>query len=126
MARSVFFSFYFDRDSWRVGQVRNSNVIKEFPKSTYFRDKAAWETVKRKGDPVATRHHLVLVPHRTPRRRHLDPQALVPPKEHPELPGRPRRTLWAERITAMTGAGTPDQDNTRNLDALLDTLAYAA
>jgi len=52
MARSVFFSFHFDRDSWRVGQVRNSNVIKEFPKSTYVRDKAAWETVKRKGDPA--------------------------------------------------------------------------
>ncbi len=37
-----------------------------------------------------------------------------------------RRSLWTERITAMTGAGTPDQHNTKNLDALLDTLAYAA
>lgn len=37
-----------------------------------------------------------------------------------------RRSLWTERITAMTAAHPPDQDKTRNLDALLDTLAYAA
>ena len=37
-----------------------------------------------------------------------------------------RRTLWTERITEMTELGTPDQDKTRKLDALLDTLAYAA
>ena len=37
-----------------------------------------------------------------------------------------RRSLWNERITAMTGAGAPGQDKTRIIDALLDTLAYAA
>jgi hypothetical protein len=37
-----------------------------------------------------------------------------------------RRTLWTERITAMTSRESPDQNKTRNLDALLDTLAYAA
>ncbi|MEP7194364.1 MAG: hypothetical protein ABI903_16070 [Actinomycetota bacterium] len=37
-----------------------------------------------------------------------------------------RRTLWTERIIPMTGADPPDLDKTRNLDVLLDTLAYAA
>ena len=37
-----------------------------------------------------------------------------------------RRTLWTQRITAMTSPGSPEQDKTTNLDALLDTLAYAA
>ena len=37
-----------------------------------------------------------------------------------------RRTLWSQRITAMSDLSTPGQDKTRNLDALLDTLAYAA
>jgi hypothetical protein len=37
-----------------------------------------------------------------------------------------RRSLWTQRITAMTAAHPPDQDKIRNLDALLDTLAYAA
>src|ERR1019366_51867 len=40
---------------------------------------------------VATRHYLVLVPRRTPSRRHLDPPTLVPPQENPKLPRRPRR-----------------------------------
>ena len=37
-----------------------------------------------------------------------------------------RRSLWTERINAMTAAHTPGQDKTRIIDALLDTLAYAA
>jgi DDE superfamily endonuclease len=37
-----------------------------------------------------------------------------------------RRTLWSQRITAMTAAHTPNQDRTTITDALLDTLAYAA
>lgn len=49
MARSVFFSFHFERDSWRVSQVRNSNVIATFPKSTYFTDKAGFEAIKKQG-----------------------------------------------------------------------------
>ncbi len=50
MARSVFFSFHFARDSWRVGQVRNCNVIQANPKNTFYKDKADWEKVKRQGD----------------------------------------------------------------------------
>lgn len=37
-----------------------------------------------------------------------------------------RRTLWHQRITEIATPGTLSQNNTRNLDALLDTLAYAA
>jgi hypothetical protein len=55
MARKVFFSFHYDRDAWRVGVVRNSNVIKEFPKSTYYHDKAEWESIKRQGDAAVQR-----------------------------------------------------------------------
>ena len=37
-----------------------------------------------------------------------------------------RRTLWHQRINEIATPSTLSQDNTRNLDALLDTLAYAA
>lgn len=37
-----------------------------------------------------------------------------------------RRTLWHQRITEITTQDTHGHDKTRNLDALLDTLAYAA
>lgn len=37
-----------------------------------------------------------------------------------------RRTLWQERITAMSDTSTPGQDKTKITDALLDTLTYAA
>ncbi|MGW4090812.1 TIR domain-containing protein [Nocardia sp. NPDC004750] len=46
MARKVFFSFHYQRDAWRVGQVRNSNVVSAFDKNPFY-DKAQWETVKR-------------------------------------------------------------------------------
>lgn len=49
MARKVFFSFHYDRDSWRVAQVRNSNVVSSYAKNPFF-DKADWESIKRQGD----------------------------------------------------------------------------
>jgi hypothetical protein len=49
MARKVFFSFHFERDSWRVGNVRSSHVITGLEKSPFL-DAAAWEQIKRKGD----------------------------------------------------------------------------
>jgi hypothetical protein len=49
MARKVFFSFHYDRDSWRVSQVRNCNVISGYDKNPFY-DKAGWETLKRQGD----------------------------------------------------------------------------
>lgn len=47
MARKVFFSFHFERDAWRAGQVRNSGMTQE---KSGFTDAAAWEEVKKKGD----------------------------------------------------------------------------
>lgn len=48
MARKVFFSFHYAHDSWRVGQVRNSNIITTYEKPPFL-DKAGWETVQAKG-----------------------------------------------------------------------------
>jgi hypothetical protein len=48
MARRVFFSFHYERDAWRAGQVRNSWVTRD-RESAGFWDSAAWEEVKRKG-----------------------------------------------------------------------------
>lgn len=51
MARKVFFSFHYQRDSVRAGQVRNSNVVKNGSIATSdFIDAAKWEQVKRGGD----------------------------------------------------------------------------
>lgn len=48
MARKVFFSFHYARDSWRVGQVRNCNVISGYDKNPFY-DKADWEAIKKQG-----------------------------------------------------------------------------
>ena len=46
MARSVFYSFHYARDSWRAGQVKNMGVVEgNTPVSSN-----EWEQVKRKGD----------------------------------------------------------------------------
>lgn len=51
MARKVFFSFHYQRDSVRAGQVRNSNVVTSHTIETSdFIDAAKWESVKRNGD----------------------------------------------------------------------------
>ncbi|RIW32553.1 TIR-like domain-containing protein [Bacillus salacetis] len=47
MARKVFFSFHYEKDAWRAGQVRNSNITQSIKG---YIDKAEWEEVKRKGD----------------------------------------------------------------------------
>lgn len=48
MARHTFFSFHFERDAWRAGQVRNSWVTQD-REAAGFWDKAKWEEVKKKG-----------------------------------------------------------------------------
>lgn len=50
MARRVFFSFHFERDVWRTGQIRNSWVTKADRESAGFWDAADWEEIKKKGD----------------------------------------------------------------------------
>jgi hypothetical protein len=49
MARKAFFSFHYERDAWRAGQVRNSWVTKD-RESAGFWDAAAWKEVKKKTD----------------------------------------------------------------------------
>ena len=49
MARHVFFSFHYQRDIWRVSQVRNS-WIAQGNTTAGFWDDASWESVKNKGD----------------------------------------------------------------------------
>ena len=49
MARRVYFAFYYERDVWRSGQVRNSWVTKPDREAAGFWDAAAWEEVKKKG-----------------------------------------------------------------------------
>ena len=49
MARKVFFSFHYERDAWRVAQVRNSNVVSDYDKNPFY-DKADWEAIKHRGD----------------------------------------------------------------------------
>jgi len=55
MARKVFFSFHFERDVWRVGQVRNTWLTKPDRQSAGYWDAAKWETVKKQGDEAVKR-----------------------------------------------------------------------
>lgn len=55
MARKVFFSFHFERDIWRVGQVRNSWLTKPDRESAGFWDKVKWEEVQREGEEAIKR-----------------------------------------------------------------------
>jgi len=49
MARRVFFSFHYQRDIWRVNQIRNiHNVIG--CSAAGFQDASLWEEAKKKGD----------------------------------------------------------------------------
>ena len=48
MARRTFFSFHYERDVWRAGQVRNSWVTQERSAAGFW-DAAKWEDVKKKG-----------------------------------------------------------------------------
>jgi len=49
MARRVFFSFHYERDVWRAGQVRNSWVT-QGREAAGFWDAASWEEIKKKGE----------------------------------------------------------------------------
>ena len=56
MARRVFFSFHFDRDILRVGQIRNSGIVlAPGDTSSGFTDSASWESVKKQGDAAVKR-----------------------------------------------------------------------
>ncbi|MDE3269238.1 MAG: TIR domain-containing protein [Pseudomonadota bacterium] len=46
--RRVFFSFHYERDVGRIGQIRNSWLTRG--KASSFLDAAKWESIKRRGD----------------------------------------------------------------------------
>lgn len=48
MTRKIFFSFHYERDAWRAGQVRNSDMIPN-EDEVGFIDAVAWEEIKRQG-----------------------------------------------------------------------------
>ncbi len=54
MSRKVFFSFHYERDSWRAGQVRNSNLLSDDDQYGYI-DSVDWEKVEREGDEAIRR-----------------------------------------------------------------------
>jgi MTH538 TIR-like domain (DUF1863) len=49
MARRVFFSFHYQRDIWRVNQIRNIGEIVGTA-AAGFHDSSLWEEAKKKGD----------------------------------------------------------------------------
>ena len=54
MARRVFFSFHYQRDIWRVNQIRNMpNVIGSA--AAGFQDASLWEEARKKGDAAIKR-----------------------------------------------------------------------
>ena len=54
MTRRVFFTFHYQRDVWRVNQIRNiHNVIAKAPAG--FHDASLWEEAKAKGDATVQR-----------------------------------------------------------------------
>ena len=53
MARRVFFSFHYQEDIWRVSQIRNSRVTRDW-ETDKFLDAASWESIRRKGEAAVT------------------------------------------------------------------------
>lgn len=54
MARKVFFSFHFKRDSWRAGQVRNADLLADEDEYGVI-DAAEWEKIEREGNDAIAR-----------------------------------------------------------------------
>lgn len=49
MARQTFFSFHYERDAWRAGQVRNCNLLPTNDQHGFI-DSVDWESIKRQGE----------------------------------------------------------------------------
>lgn len=54
MARTVFFSFHYQRDIWRVNQIRSIPNITGHA-AAGFKDASLWEEAKKKGDNIIER-----------------------------------------------------------------------
>lgn len=53
MARRIFFSFHYQRDVWRVNQIRNLDQVVGVS-AAGFADGSLWEEAKKKGDTAIT------------------------------------------------------------------------
>ena len=54
MARKIFFSFHYERDAWRAGQVRNCNMLPS-EDQVGFIDAVDWESIKKEGKDAIER-----------------------------------------------------------------------
>jgi antiphage defense system Thoeris ThsB-like protein len=54
MARKTFFSFHYERDVWRAGQVRNCNLLPTEDQYGFI-DSVDWESIRRQGDAAIKR-----------------------------------------------------------------------
>lgn len=54
MARKTFFSFHYERDAWRAGQIRNCNLLPSEDEHGFI-DAVDWESIKRQGDAAIER-----------------------------------------------------------------------
>jgi len=54
MGRQTFFSFHYERDAWRAGQVRNCNLLPTNDQHGFI-DSVDWESIKRQGDDAIKR-----------------------------------------------------------------------
>jgi len=54
MARKTFFSFHYERDAWRAGQVRNCNLLPNDDLSGFI-DSAEWQSIERQGESAIER-----------------------------------------------------------------------
>jgi hypothetical protein len=54
MARKIFFSFHYERDAWRAGQVRNCNILPS-EDQVGFIDAVDWESIKKQGSEAIQR-----------------------------------------------------------------------
>ena len=54
VARKLFFSFHYERDAWRAGQVRNCNLLPTEDEFGFI-DAVDWESIKRQGDEAIRR-----------------------------------------------------------------------
>lgn len=54
MARQTFFSFHYERDAWRAGQVRNCDLLPSNDQHGFV-DSVDWESIKKQGDDAIRR-----------------------------------------------------------------------
>lgn len=51
MPRRVFFSFHYEKDAWKVGQIRNSGIVRSEDQPPYY-DAAQWEEAKQRAGGI--------------------------------------------------------------------------